>query len=283
MQANWVINETSGIKFHQFMDLDATSINSQDLNEIKQSLYENGIVVLKHQSFDQDSFLKFGKQWGTIQKFNLKDYGSKEHPEILFINNNGSGEIKGTRRIGTMWHSDSSYRPDPLPLTFLYALEVPQSGGDTLFINMQSIYNSLGASIVTNLETMYGVHEASYAYRVTENDVDYSINDILSRLRENFPAVKHPAIITHPVTKVKSVYLSHGYTTNLIKDNNEYRELLAEVKEYITKEEHIYSYHWQPQDLVIWDNRSVIHSATDLPITANRKMMRIGIEDMSMY
>lgn len=283
MKTNLVIDEKSGIKFHQFMDLDATSINSQDLSEIKQSLYTNGIVVLKQQSFDQDSFLKFGKLWGKIQKFNLKDYGSKEHPEILFINNNGSGEIKGTRRIGTMWHSDSSYRPDPLPLTFLYALEVPSVGGDTLFIDMQKIYNSIGASIVANLETMHGVHEASYAYRVTENDVDYSINDILNRLRKNFPAVKHPAIITHPVTQAKSIYLSHGYTTSLVKDNNEYRELFEEVKEYIIKEEHIYSYRWQPQDLVVWDNRSVIHSATDLPQSANRKMMRIGIEDMPMY
>ncbi|MCC2625736.1 MAG: tauD, taurine dioxygenase [Burkholderiales bacterium] len=283
MRADLVIDCNSKIKFYTITDVDIENIQESDLLKCKQYFYDNGLIVFKNQHANPDSFLTFAKKWGQVQQYTLKDYGSKKNPNILFINNNGSGEIKGARRIGTMWHSDSSFQAAPLPLTFLYAVQVPPLAGDTLFIDMRNIYNGLSIDMIKKLEQIDGVHEVTYAYRVVETDIDYSIIDIMRRVKSLFPPVKHPTIITHPVTKLKSIYINPGYTTKLVKKDIEFPELLTDIIEKTLNRDNIYAYKWTKNDLLVWDNRSVIHSATDIPQHLDRKMMRVGIEDLQMY
>jgi taurine dioxygenase len=179
-----------------------------------------------------------------------------------------------------MWHSDSSYLPDPLPLTFLHAQRVPAGLGDTLFVDMQAALDGLPPDLRHLIAGRHAEHDVRWTYKVKDSDLGESIAEIFARIGKSFPAVCHSTIISHPVTGKDALYLSPGYTVRLCGySEEESRDILGRVFKQVLQPQLIVGYQWEPQDLLIWDNRSVIHCATPIPDNVDRLMYRIGVTD----
>jgi taurine dioxygenase len=107
-----------------------------------------------------------------------------------------------------------------------------------------------------------------------------SIAEIFARVGKSFPAARHPTIISHPVTGNDALYLSPGYTVRICGcTEEESRDILSRIFNHVIQPQKVFAYRWEPHDLLIWDNRSVIHSATPVPDDADRLMYRIGVTD----
>ena len=127
---------------------------------------------------------------------------SLPYPNILVIDNrNGgtTGQSVGARKLGNMWHSDSSYLTEPLPLTFLHAQRVPdgEGQGDTLFVDMQEALRTLQARLRERIEGRQAKHDVRWTYKVKQSDLGESVQEIFQRLATTFPAVSHPTIVRH--------------------------------------------------------------------------------------
>lgn len=260
-------------------DFNINIASTSDIKKIQNLVYTRKLVVLKHQLISRDEYQNFSRKFGTLEQFKLKNYHNNDYPNILVINNNKNGKV-GARKLGNMWHSDSSYLKEPLPLTFLHAQTVPNSGGDTLFIDMQRALEELPSDLRHKIDNRQAIHDVCWTYKVKEEDLGESIQEILARLSKAIPASSHPTIATHPHTHHQSLYLNPGYTTRIEGYTEEAsRKLLDEIFDIVITDSRIFSYKWEPSDLVIWDNRSVLHCATPLPPNANRIMHRIGVTD----
>ncbi len=271
------------------VDFDITTTTDSDIAAIRELTYTRKVVALKRQPMDRDSYLGFGRHFGEPEQFRLKNYHDPDYPNILIIDNrNGgaTGKSVGARKLGNMWHSDSSYLSEPLPLTFLHAQRVQdgEGQGDTLFVDMQEALRTLPARLRERIEGRRAKHDVRWTYKVKQSDLGESMREIFQRLATTFPAVSHPAIVRHSHTGRETLYLSPGYTTRIEGYSEEdSRALLEEIFAHVLRPEHIFAYRWEANDLLIWDNRSVIHCATDLPREAERVMHRIGINDGGFF
>lgn len=263
---------------------DASTASEQDIKYIKQMIYERKVVALKNQRFSREAYQKFAEHFGQLEKFKLKNYHDPEFPNILVINNRNSNGGIGARKLGNMWHSDSTYLREPLPLTFLYAQRVPENAGDTLFIDAEELLKDLPAEVRRELEGKSAIHDVRWTYKVKTEDIGESIQEILARLEVNVPPSQHPTIISHPRTGRNSLFINPGYTNRISGYTDEKsRELLSQVFSIALQSHRIFAYQWEAGDLLIWDNRLVWHSATELPPEAERIMYRIGVNDGGFF
>lgn len=259
---------------------DSRQATDEEISELMALVREKKLVALKGQQLNRPGYLSFARRLGSLEQFRLKNYHDPEYPEILVINNRNRGQSVGARKLGNMWHSDSSYLPAPLPLTLLHAQRVPAGLGDTLFVDMQQALAEMPQDLLTSIDGRQAEHDVRWTYKVRESDVGEAITDIFARIGAVFPAVRHPTIVRHPTTGERLLYLNPGYTVRICGyPEDESRAVLGRVFEHVLRPERVFSYSWEPDDLLIWDNRSVIHRATDLPDDADRLMYRIGVSD----
>lgn len=262
-------------------------INTASLNEIRaiqELVYERKVVALKNQRLTREGYQQFAGCFGELEQFRLKNYHDPAFPNILVINNRNGGGATGARKLGNMWHSDSSYLAEPLPLTMLHAQQLPDAGGDTLFVDMQSVYDDLPRDLYERVRNRQAVHDVRWTYKVKEDDVGESIQEIFTRLEQTFPASTHPTVAIHPRTGRESLYVNPGYTAHISGYSPEQSQaLLDQLFAFALTPERIFNYQWEPHDLLIWDNRSVWHCATELPRDAQRVMFRIGVNDGEFF
>ena len=271
------------------VDFDIATATDRDIATIRELTYSRKVVALKNQPMNRDAYLRFARHFGVPEQFRLKNYHDPEYPDILVIDNRNGGAVGnsvGARKLGNMWHSDSSYLTEPLSLSFLHAQRVPagEGQGDTLFVDMQEALRTLPAHLRERIEGRQAKHDVRWTYKIKQSDLGESMMEIIQRLATTVPAVLHPAILRHRHTGRETLYLSPGYTTHIEGYSDEdSRALLDEVFAHVLRPENVFTYRWETNDLLIWDNRSVIHCATDLPPEAERVMHRIGINDGGFF
>ncbi len=168
------------------------------------------------------------------------------------------------------WHSDISYAERPPMASALYALEVPEGYGDTLWCNMVAAYERLSDGLKDLLATLKAMHSAELLARRA------AAGDNNSRGFELPAPVAHPVVRTHPESGQRALYVNPAYTTRF-EDMTEAESgpLLDFLYARATPEENVYRHHWRPGDLVLWDNRTTMHYAVyDYDDTQPRLMHR---------
>jgi taurine dioxygenase len=161
------------------------------------------------------------------------------------------------------WHTDWSFQAVPPDGTCLYGITIPAHGGDTLFANQQKALAEMPASLRARLEGVVAVHSARAGYAPDgvygENDKGRSM-DI--RPSEAAQAVqRHPLIRPHPETGVPALYGTPGYVVAL-EGTDDAQALMMELYQWQTQERFVYRHRWQPNMLIMWDNRALLHRAT---------------------
>jgi taurine dioxygenase len=251
----------------------------EDFARLHRAHLDHHVLVFRDQHITPAQQVAFSRRFGPLQIHVLRQFQLASDPEVLVISNiRENGQPVGLGDAGHFWHSDLSYKETPSLGSMLHAQELPADGGDTLFANQHTAWESLPEDLKRTVAGLSAEH--SYLARYEELRVRNPWRPALTQAQigEVRPAV-HPVVRTHPETGRKALFVSEHFTTRIIGlPEDESRALLEELFAHSTRPEHIYRHRWQPQDMVFWDNRSLMHLAAGCPESQRRKMYRTTIE-----
>ena len=163
------------------------------------------------------------------------------------------------------WHSDWSFLRHPPAGTCLLGVEIPPSGGDTLFADQAAAFAALPEARKAFLRSLTAIHSAKLAYAPEGTYGDRDVGRSMAiRPSESARAEQlHPLVQRHPETGAECLYSTLGYIIGIEgMDEAEAFALLSELAQWQTREEFVYRHEWEPGMLIVWDNRSVLHKAT---------------------
>ncbi len=184
-------------------------------------------------------------------------------------------DIKGDGKrlvAGATWHSDDTFMPEPSALTALYGIVVPDVGGDTQYANMYAAYEALPAETRACLDGLKVVH----MMKPQRDDIGRTRSIDRAILAQRPPSI-HPLVRTHPETGRKALYISRNRMDHIVgMDRTEGHRLIDDLVAHATQPQFTYRHRWRQGDIVIWDNRCLMHKANgDYPEGARRFMQRI--------
>jgi alpha-ketoglutarate-dependent 2,4-dichlorophenoxyacetate dioxygenase len=167
-----------------------------------------------------------------------------------------------------LWHSDASFRAVGAGYTLLHSRVNPAKGGNTEFADMRAAYDGLGDAMKALVDDMIVGHSIVYSREQIGFEVKGDGNP------DNLKPVKHKLVVTHPVTGRKSLYLSShiGEIDGWLVP--EARAFLRDLTEHATQRQFVYSHKWEVNDMVMWDNRTVMHRATRFDDLNERRDLR---------
>jgi len=227
-----------------------------------------GLMVIRGQkNLTAEAHIAFGAQMGPLfgapDQPPLQDTVSRyihpDHPEIYRVSNklDESGEPLGRKGAGTYWHSDVSFRDTPAGASVLHGAEIPEIGGDTIFANMTKAFEDLSDAMKNMLRPLHAWHDFEVAAR-TQYAKPIVVEDDMAGANKAL----HPVVRTHADTGKESLYVNPGFTSHIDGfDADESRWMLEPLYRHATRPEYLYRHTWQPHDVVVWDNRCLMHYA----------------------
>src|SRR6266850_726640 len=232
------------------------------------------------QELSPSAYLAFAKQFGRPEPHVIDQFHHREHADILILSNRQkNGEPIGLADAGTYFHTDYSYLDIPARATLLYSIEVPKKGGDTLFADQYAAYDGLPASLRRQVENLVGLHH--YGNRDDLDKGSRTVASVLTGDQEKKMAwVRHPIVRKHPVTGRKALYSVSGSSFGIEgMPQDEAIGLLDELKRHATSDQYQLRLKYGVGDVVIWDNASLLHSATLTEPEDPRTLWRITVKE----
>ena len=237
------------------------------IDQIKETLNNYGFVCFRDQNLEPGEYLKFAEQLGKIKEYPmLKDLENYKGITVVERKEDDKG-----KSYGEGWHTDSSYLDKTPKYTCLMGKIVKRDQGQTLFASQLASYEALDQETKDKIQNLVGIFSSAGPISVTRLEREAEIGTGKSK----YFIAEHPII--KKVGSRKALYLSPGHTI-AIKDLSEEnsKELLKFLFNHQTKKEFQNSFFWEKNTIVIWDNHSVIHSAT--PFQGRRMMHRIILD-----
>jgi len=244
--------------------------------DIERAFYAGQVLALRAQKLTPAQFVAFARRLGPPQPHVIDQFHHPEDPNILILSNvKVNGQPTGLQDAGSYFHTDYSYLQVPARATTLYSRVVPKVGGDTLFANQQAAYDDLADAMKKRIEPLYGIHH--YGNR---NDQDESSRTVASVLtpeqKAKMPVITHRIARPHPVTGRKALYAVSGSSFGIVgMPDDEALDLLDELATHSTQLKYQLRFKYDVGDVVIWDNASLLHSATLIDPDDARTLWRI--------
>jgi taurine dioxygenase len=264
----------------EVLGLDLTRpLNTADLARVHRAHLDHHVLVFRDQRITPSQQVAFSRRFGALQIHVLRQFQLPSDPEVLIISNiKANGQPIGLGDAGHFWHSDLSYKAVPSLGSMLHAQELPAQGGDTLFANQHTAWESLPRHLQRAVEGASAEHSYLAKYAELQRRNPWRPNLTQAQIDEVVPAV-HPIVRIHPETGRRALFVSEHFTTRIIGlPEDESRALLDALFDHSTRPEHIYRHQWQPHDMVFWDNRSLMHLAAGCPDDQRRMLYRTTIE-----
>lgn len=249
------------------------------VDDIRHALNEafasHHVLAIRGQALAPSQVLQAVSLFGTVFQQHNTRFALPDCPQIHYLSNQDSFP-DGRRYIpGEGWHTDHSNDTRPPKATVLHAVKLPSRGGDTQFANMAAAYDALPDQTKDRLAPLIAIHvyQSSHSAR--------KLMGLSEDNKERVPnAVLHPLVRTHPETGRKSIYVNPIRIEGIVGlDHREALPLLAELIDHATQERFQYRHAWQPGDLVIWDNRCLLHKANgDYDMDEVRYLYRVMLQ-----
>ena len=259
--------------------IDVNYLSAIEKKEIIDLFDEHSLIVIKKQKINEQEQVNFTKIFGELEITKPGTLGTNSNLVIL-TNIDENGDIVDTShkqskndRANQQWHSDSSFKIRPAHASILSGKQVPKEGGNTEFVSMRVVYKNLQKDIQEKVLNLEAVHH--FAYSRSKIDVK-----MVSQIEyEKFPPVVQPMVKTNPKNNKRALYF--GSHTAYIKDipEKESTKLLTYLKKFSSQKKFIYSHTWEENDLLIWDNRSILHRGTDYNPKEPRYLIRTTVQD----
>lgn len=256
----------------------AGQIDQDTFDAIREAFLDHCLLVFRDQHLTPDQHVAFSQRWGDIKGHILTQYLLPGYEGLLVVSNkkDDQGEPVGIEDAGRYWHTDVSYEAVPPMGSLLYGLEVPPTGGDTLFASQYRAYDNLSDDLKTRIQGLRARHRFNYT-QIQEGE-DSSRKPLTESQKQQLVGAVHPVVRTHPETERKTLYVNPGFTEALIdREGKDDAALLKTLFEYATDERVIYRHQWSQFDLVLWDNRCLMHHATPYPEDSIRHMHRTTV------
>jgi len=264
-------------------------LSRETVEAIKQAWGKHLVLVFRGQTLSQDDQLRFASYFGDLglrkkapEKLRSRNEGTlqesnKDANKVLLVSNiKVDGKPIGAFGEGEFWfHIDSGYTPRPYRYTFLFALELPSRGGNTMFSNMYKAYEAVPQALKDRLKGRKALHIHEYN-RAKQASSSGDISGI--------PHHYHPLFITHPDTGRKTLFVDRLMTTRIADmDQAESDAILDQLYEIGERREFIFEHEWKLGDFLMWDNRCTIHARTDFPKEERRLLRRCTVEGEPLY
>ena len=251
------------------------------LAEIKQAWLDHHLIVFRDLSLNAPKLARFCAQFGELDVYPFM-LATPEHPNVIPV----IKEAADTKNFGGAWHTDTSYLAQPPKATCLYALDVPASGGDTLFANTAMAYQALSQGMQNILDGLEGWYTPSLVHSTQGPYADVRSDRPSEASPSSAPAdklvdqrVRHPIIRRHPESGRQSIYATPLHCESFVDmTREETLPLLNYIYEFATREEFVTRLQWQVGTLAIWDNRGLFHNALNDYQGQRREMYRVTLK-----
>ena len=253
-------------------------VGAAQFSEIRRAFHDYGVIFFRDQDLTPEQHIAFAKRWSRIN-INRFFRPVDGHPEIAEVRKEAHQE----NNIGGSWHTDHSYDMAPAMGSILYAREVPQTGGDTLFASMNKSYEALSVGMKAMLGGLRAVHSSRHVYGEGRNS---SQSDTEGRTGNPELATQdaiHPVILKHPETGRPGLYVNPVFTLRFEGwTEAESKPLLDYLYDHAIRPEFVCRFRWREGSMAFWDNRATWHyAANDYP-GQRRLMHRITLEGVPL-
>jgi len=241
--------------------------------EINAAIDRYSFVCFPDQSMDDDRQLALTRQLGkpepshtslgAIEYFgtigNVQKDGTalgNAHKKTIFLTGNN------------MWHSDASFKPVPAFLSIMCAYETPAEGGITMFVSLRAAYERLSPARKAELEPLIAIHDYVHSRSKVAPDA------VSPELAASLPPVRQRLVRTNPATGAKNLFLGSHVREIEGMSVAAGRALIDELTDEAVRPENVYHHRWQPGDVVLWDNRCLLHAGSGYDADRHRRYMR---------
>jgi taurine dioxygenase len=257
-------------------------LSDATFDELARTFFEAQVLVLRNQRLTPQQYLAFARRFGPPEPHVIDQFHHPEESNILILSNRRKdGQPIGLADAGTYFHTDYSYLQVPARATMLYSIEVPKAGGNTLFANQYAAYDDLPEAMKHRIASLIGVHH--YGNRKVADEMSrVAASPLTEEQKAKMPLITHPLVRPHPVTRRKALYAVSGSSYGIVgMPEDEAVALLDELAAHATQPKYVISYPYRVGDVVIWDNASLLHSATLTDPDDPRTLWRITIKEPS--
>ena len=264
------LSSTLGI---EIVDVDlAAPMQDAFFDRIYEAFLEHQLLLFREQRLEPGDQVSFARRFGSVQVHVMNQYHAAGHPEIYYLSNldehgqpSGKHPDKGT----VHWHTDGSWARRTGQATLLYAERVPSQGGETRFVSMYDAYDALDDATQQRLAPLRAIHNLDFS-RTRRHGED----PMTEEQKRAKPPVDHPIVRIHPETGRKCLFLGdHAWCVQgmPIKAG---RQLIEDLNSSSIEPELVVTHMWHPGDLVVWDNRCMLHKAEPYDTAREARVMR---------
>lgn len=264
----------------EIANVEVQNLTDADFERLYAAWLEHGVLKLSNQRIDEAELQTFSARFGPLEEipFGRMSDADKAKVKNRYVTQLSNIMVDG-KPIGGLgnaeanWHSDMTYIETPPPASVLLGVEIPAAGGDTYFADQNAAFAALPKALKERITDLTIKHDAAHTS--------------IGKLRPGFdafedpreaPGAVHPIVHTHGETGRKALYLGRrewAYIPGLSLEDSE--ALLDELWTYAALPGQVWQQKWQPYDLIIWDNRRVLHRRDDFPAQSRRLMKRCQV------
>ena len=258
-------------------------LDAATVREIEAAMDRRAVLVFRGQALSENEQLAFTARFGPMdpgRHLAVRQHRRvrAEFADVSNLDEAGRVADRNHRRILSnmatrLWHTDSSYKQPAAKFSLLYCSAIPDWGGETEFADMRAAYDALPDRLRAEAEGRSAEHyvhhsRATLGFAPSEAEIAGAI-----------PAVTWPLVRTHAGSGRKLLYIGAHATHVVGLSLPEGRVLLADLLEHATQRQFVYRHEWRPGDLVMWDNRAVLHRGRRYDLSQPRDMRRSTVED----
>jgi taurine dioxygenase len=251
------------------------AVSAEDRAALNAAFVTHSVLVVRDQTLTPPQMLAAVELFGPVFRQHNTRFALPDCPEIHYISNQDRFP-DGTRYIpGEGWHTDHSNDTRPPKATVLHAVTLPDRGGDTQFANMAAAYEALPAAMRDRIAGLMAIHvyQSSHSAR--------KLMGLPEAAKERVPnAVLHPVVRTHPESGRESIFINPIRIEGILgMDHREALPLLDELLAFGTQDAFQYRHEWRPGDLLMWDDRCLLHKANgDYDMEQTRYLYRVMLQ-----
>ncbi len=250
------------------------NVSPEMLTQFIALLHRYRVLVVPEIMLDPADLVAFSARFGPLEIHSRFDNTLPAHREIFCVGNVERDGMKASFNRGVeQWHADSSYRAVPSDASLFYGEIVPPEGAETMFADATAAYRTLDPAMKQRIEGLVAVHSLETLRLWGQRHNPDRKQNIPSQVAA-FPPERQPLVRVHPVTGSKSLYVCPAVISHVEgMDQAESEALLETLITHATQPRYVYSHRWRKGDLVMWDNRAVLHTASLFDHTRYQRLM----------
>lgn len=251
--------------------------DAEDLKpQLARALHQHRLLIVPRQHLNHADLRTVASCFGMVDTSVDRRYAVGGFPGLTVISN----IVEDDEHVGIYdgdneeeWHADNSFKPELTRATLLYSVITPEQGGETRFADATRAYADLPASLKQRIDGLRAAHSIEQL-GLLQSQASGGQSSAAAGSLAGHPEVEHPLVLKHPVTGARSLLLGSMVIrgiTGLPEEDS--RDLLDELLRHTTSESYVYSHHWSQGDLVVWDNRATLHTASPCDSFRHRRLL----------